>query len=84
MAGKVQHLPPISMVKLFLRPVSDLGSDLCNSSLQDRSAHFPLFVLVSMECSYVHSHHDAKVPELEATNALQKHLGLFLLRMHLA
>lgn len=37
-----------------------------------------------MECSYVHSHHNAKVPELEGTSALQEHLCLLLLGMHLA
>lgn len=84
MAGEVQHLSLTSMVKLLLRPVPDLGSDLSNSSLQDRSAHFPHFVLVSMECRYVHFLHDVRVPKLEATNALQEHLGLLLLGMHLA
>lgn len=44
---------------------------------------FHTFFLVYMECSYVCSQNNAKVPELEATSALQEHLCL-LLGMHLA
>lgn len=60
----------ISMIKIFLGAVSD-----SSSLLQDCSTHFPHFFLVYMECSHMCSHHNATVPELEATSALQEHLS---------
>lgn len=64
------------MINIFLRPVSD-----SNSLLQDWSTLFSWHI---WNASYMCSHHDAKVPELEVTSALQEDLCFLLLGMHLA